>query len=178
VCLDLQLLGARVLLLCFCGVLFSFCLCWLLLQLLYSQFRSSLVKKSVSCCRVVWYRLLLHSSVIFDGVQYDFILSVCLLFPLRPPNSLLFCVSYVMRVHYTFISACFFSPGPLWISVACFPLSIYAHSPCRLACFPTIFLGYDFSVQCLILLACHLLTAHLLLMGVCLSLMRRVLHCH
>jgi hypothetical protein len=77
--------------------------------------------------------------VIF-GVRYDFILFVCLQFPLRPPSLLFFCVSYVMRVHYTFMSACFFGPGPLWISVACFALSIYAHSPCRLACFADDFL--------------------------------------
>jgi hypothetical protein len=67
---------------------------------------------------------------------------MCLLFPLRSPNSLFFYVSYVMRVHYTFIVSLFlfFGPGPLWISVACFALSVYAHSPCRLVCFADDFL--------------------------------------
>jgi hypothetical protein len=38
-------------------------------------------------------------------------------------------------------SACFLGPGPLWTSVACFALSIYAHYPCRLACFADDFFG-------------------------------------
>jgi hypothetical protein len=36
----------------------------------------------------------------------------------------------------------------------------------------------QFSVQRLILLMCHLVIAHLLSMGVCLSLMRHLLHCY
>jgi hypothetical protein len=38
------------------------------------------------CCAIVWYGLLLHFPVIFDGVRSYSILSVCLLFPLRPPS--------------------------------------------------------------------------------------------
>jgi hypothetical protein len=65
----------------------------------------------VSCCRVVVrYSLLLHSPVIFNGVRYFFILSLCLLFSLHPPNSLFCCVSYIMRVHYTFIVSLFLRP--------------------------------------------------------------------
>jgi hypothetical protein len=57
---------------------------------------------------------LLHSPVIFNDVRYDSILFVCLLFPLCLPSPLFFCVSYVMRVHYTFI-----------VSLFCFALVLY-----------------------------------------------------
>jgi hypothetical protein len=64
------------------------------------------------------------------------------------------CVFYFLCVHqvcYSVVSlmscestiysssACFFGHGSLWISVACFALSIYAHYPCRLACLSMIF---------------------------------------
>jgi hypothetical protein len=75
-------------------------------------------------------------------------------------------------------SACFFRPGPLWISVACFALSIYAHYPCRLACFADDFFGLWFLRAMLDSLDVPSFDSPSSPMGVCLSSMRRLLHCH
>jgi hypothetical protein len=78
-------------------------------------------------------------------ISSDSIVSVFAVFSAASTKSIIISVS-LMSCESTIplSSACFFGPGPLWISVACFALSIYAHYPCRLACLPTIFFGLWF----------------------------------